>query len=348
MQVLGLDVWNGTPAQLFAFKAVTQVTFPLLLKPNQFSFNMDNTQIAVVDQNGIVWKIGSVEGLDEITQAIDLLLSPAAAIELSPKSLYYGRTSQVGVERVIKLNVKNQGNVPLVVSDISATTGDVQVDITSFSVDPRSSKEVLVTLLPSKAGTVSGTVTVHSNDAARPSWQLQIEEIVIEEGPMEMLPAIAIFESALDFGSVEVGRAATVDLTIRNEGQGALTVTDVESDLVGVQPSKTSFSVAAGATETLTLTLSPSTEGVFNGTLNILSNDPTRGTLNVSFSGTGMVIPADPKVDFNGNRVVDFADFLEFAAAFGSADAKFDLSENGQVDFGDFLIFANSFGRTVS
>ena len=113
-------------------------------------------------------------------------------------------------------------------------------------------------------------------------------------------------------------------------------------------PSKTSFNIAAGATETLTLTLRPSTEGVFNGTLNILSNDPSKGTLNVSFSGIGRVIFADPKVDFDGSRVVDFADFLEFASAFGSADPKYDLSDNGQVDFIDFLLFANSFGRIVN
>jgi hypothetical protein len=52
--------------------------------------------------------------------------------------------------------------------------------------------------------------------------------------------------------------------------------------------------------------------------------------------------------DFNGDKRVDFVDFLLFANAFGGADAKFDLDNSGSVGFGDFLIFAVAFGTSVS
>jgi len=54
--------------------------------------------------------------------------------------------------------------------------------------------------------------------------------------------------------------------------------------------------------------------------------------------------------DFDGSGRVEFADFLLFAAAFGSSagnegfDTRFDLSGNGVVDFPDFLTFAQAFG----
>ena len=48
--------------------------------------------------------------------------------------------------------------------------------------------------------------------------------------------------------------------------------------------------------------------------------------------------------DFDGNDLVDFADFLMFADAFGGTSAKFDLDGSGLVDFGDFLIFVGNFG----
>jgi len=63
--------------------------------------------------------------------------------------------------------------------------------------------------------------------------------------------------------------------------------------------------------------------------------------------------PAAPSPDFDGDGIVGFSDFLQFAAAFGKAsgepeyDTKFDLNGNHSVDFPDFLIFAASFGKPV-
>ncbi len=58
--------------------------------------------------------------------------------------------------------------------------------------------------------------------------------------------------------------------------------------------------------------------------------------------------------DFNGNGIVDFSDFVAFAAVFGvqqgdeAYDNKYDLDGNGEIDFGDFVIFARSFGKVVN
>ena len=58
--------------------------------------------------------------------------------------------------------------------------------------------------------------------------------------------------------------------------------------------------------------------------------------------------------DFDGSGIVDFSDFLEFAAAFGKKagdegyDSKYDLDGSNAVDFGDFLIFARNFGVSTN
>ena len=58
--------------------------------------------------------------------------------------------------------------------------------------------------------------------------------------------------------------------------------------------------------------------------------------------------------DFNGDGVVNFADFLAFGGQFGSRqgdgryEAKYDLDSDGAIGFGDFLIFGKSFGKEVS
>ena len=58
--------------------------------------------------------------------------------------------------------------------------------------------------------------------------------------------------------------------------------------------------------------------------------------------------------DFDGDGVVNFADFLAFAGQFGARqgdgryEAKYDLDSDGAVGFGDFLLFSSSFGKEVS
>ena len=55
--------------------------------------------------------------------------------------------------------------------------------------------------------------------------------------------------------------------------------------------------------------------------------------------------------DFNGDGVVNFADFLPFAGQFGARqgdgryEAQYDLDSDGAIGFGDFLIFSSSFGK---
>lgn len=53
---------------------------------------------------------------------------------------------------------------------------------------------------------------------------------------------------------------------------------------------------------------------------------------------------AQTRSDFDGNGIVDFGDFLRFAAAFGTQDAVHDLDGDGSVSYPDFLLFAQDFG----
>ena len=63
------------------------------------------------------------------------------------------------------------------------------------------------------------------------------------------------------------------------------------------------------------------------------------------------VLRHDVTGDLNGDGMVDFYDFLRFAAAFGKGigddgyDPKADLNGDGEVNFADFLIFAMNFGN---
>ena len=50
-------------------------------------------------------------------------------------------------------------------------------------------------------------------------------------------------------------------------------------------------------------------------------------------------------IDFDGNDLIDFGDFVLLAQAFGTADPQFDLNDDGAVDLQDFLIFARLYDK---
>lgn len=79
-------------------------------------------------------------------------------------------------------------------------------------------------------------------------------------------------------------------------------------------------------------------------------DDPPLAVLSLKKVGEAGGTPVEVTADFNGDGVVDFADFLRFAGGFGKQsgeegfDAKLDLSGDGVIDFADFLSFAGQFG----
>jgi hypothetical protein len=180
-------------------------------------------------------------------------------------------------------------------------------------------------------------------------------------------PVINLSLRQIYFGTeLGVGQSKTVTLKIDNTGAGALNITGYSAPAeVTVEPSK--LSIGVNESKSVQITLTPTQTGTFSGsitlehndssvptlqvpfrTIDVLSNDPTNGTISVSLSGSAIVVLADPRTDFNGSGVVDFPDFLAFVQVFGTANATFDLNGSGLVDFVDFLTFAQNFGKSVN
>ena len=63
--------------------------------------------------------------------------------------------------------------------------------------------------------------------------------------------------------------------------------------------------------------------------------------------------PITPSPDFDGNGIVNFQDFVDFARHFGTKkddptyNVKFDLDLDGSIGFSDFVAFAMRFGETI-
>ena len=342
-EMIGVDLWNGSPSELASFQFVTQVKFPLLLggTNDQIPWGLDVENIVIVDPAGIIRGIMSMEDQAQIIDLIDLINDPAPVSNLKPKSLYWGTMAEVGVLRPITVTIENSGLEPLEVRSIRSSSDQVLIDRPSFNVEPGGSEQFTITLSPTEAGTLTGSVEVVTNEK---NWTLPISSILIEGAlpPASALPAVS-----LDYGVLEIGRSSSQTIEVRNDGLGPLTVTGVESELAGLSFSDQAFTLNAGETKTITVSVQATVEGSFSGVVNVLSDDPVNGSLSFSISGFVQVILADARADFNGSGSVDFGDFLGFAGAFGTMDVTYDINQNGVVDFSDFLIFVENFGRSV-
>ncbi|MBT3604908.1 MAG: choice-of-anchor D domain-containing protein [Candidatus Latescibacteria bacterium] len=349
VQMMVLDTYNGTPAQAESYRLITGVSAPIL---RQASDGTDYAgarleDILVVDQENVVRLWLNAAGTDEypqINQMITALVNKNPVISLSSRQIYFGTQINAGTTTTANIRVENTGDGPLEITGYSAPS-DIVIEPAQFTVNKNETQTVKITYTPTQIGTFTGTIELEHNNNAVDKLQVPIRDITVEGS---ISPSIVLGQESLDFGQTELTKSNEKTITIRNDGPGTLNVSNIQTDNPDISIPSTQFSIPAGSAIDITIIYKPQTETTLSGTLNVLSDDPDKGTLSIALSGSGIFIPADPRADFNGSGVVDFPDFLSFVQAFGTPDATFDLNDNGQVDFPDFLTFVQSFGKSVN
>ena len=111
---------------------------------------------------------------------------------------------------------------------------------------------------------------------------------------------------SLAFGNVRVGTTAQRTLTIGNSGNGPLAVTSINYP-AGISGNWSSGTIAAGGSQNVTVTFSPTAIGAYGGTVTINANQ-TAGTLTTSASGAGIPF-ASVRGDFDGDGKADMSVF---------------------------------------
>lgn len=248
---------------------------------------------------------------------------------------------------------------------ISGTVSNANITQIAISFSPTTGGTAIDNFIDVTNGQFSTTA---SNDIAFTNAQVGQYEMTIYGGtkgqslpflgrftPIKVVtarPVITLATTSLSWSDVSTGNTQSQTLSMTNTGSQTLIITSFETQApFSVSPS--TLSIAAGATETAQVTFAPTSGGKHTGSLQILSNDPDRGTQIVSLTGTATATttPVATTPDFDGNGTVGFSDFLSFAGAFGSRtgnpsfNSKFDLDSDGSVGFSDFLIFAAAFGK---
>ena len=285
--MLGLDTWGGSQSQVEGFRRNGDITFPLLLDASS-SAPARYENFVVVRPNGTALPV--ISGLsessvtrvkDRVNELLAQIPPPVPAISVQQTAIDFG-TIDAGQTGEQTITITNTGTADLEITGIKGE-GDVSgltFDTTMFTLAPNGSQTVTVTFPSSVEGTFSGNITISSNDPDRATQTLSVS-VIVQPPPA---PAIAVQQTAVNFGTIEAGQTGQRTITIRNTGTAPLEITGIESDVSGLTFTPSTFTLAPNGSQTVTVTFPSSVEGTFSGNITISSNDPNSGTSTLSVS----------------------------------------------------------------
>ena len=199
---------------------------------------------------------------------------------------------------------------------------------------------VLLRFDPASVASFSGGFQILSNDPNEPTYALALNGSGVVPMTLEVRDSIGTdSDRAMDFGRVHADGAGLQQksgtVTLKNIGGAPLTISQngivlgssTNFQIVSIQSSTQGTinlasgtgTIATGGTETWTVTLvfDPTTSGALATQLQILSNDPSQGTVPVSLSGTGLNQPGIETADSvgaTGDHAMDFGPTLNDGA----------------------------------
>lgn len=201
----------------------------------------------------------------------------APQFSIAPGSLSFGSVA-IGSSASLTLTVTNAGTATLSVTSVTSGNGQLVPDIAAFTVAPGASQEVHLTFTPTTEGISTGVLTLAHNAAGSPS--------TVTMSGSGTSPGFNQSPASLAFGTVPLGSSGVLTLTIANPGNGPLNVSNITSNSGPFAPDLTSFTVAAGGSQTVNITFTPETIGLQTATLTITHNATGSPRL-VSMNGTG-------------------------------------------------------------
>ncbi len=108
---------------------------------------------------------------------------------------------------------------------------------------------------------------------------------ILDDDGVQQVCNIAVAPTTLAFGTVNIGASRTLSTTVSNSGTAAcnVTLTRTGTTEFAVAPPLT-FSVAAGGSQNVSVSYTPTNGGADTGTLSVASNDPDTPIVNVALT----------------------------------------------------------------
>ena len=186
----------------------------------------------------------------------------------------------------------NSGDVDLVVSELhlSDTTYFTITDADLAPVSPGSGTAITLSFISPDTLWHTDTLTIHSNDIENP----ELDVILIGKSSITPVPNITISQDTIDFGAVYNWSDSTVVLTIGNDGDADLFVSDMSLDLgdvYNINPFEIEGPINPGDEREIAVSFIPEDTVFYSDTLRIYSNDMENPVEVVVLQGNGLMHP---------------------------------------------------------
>lgn len=201
--------------------------------------------------------------------------SPDPDIVVDPLTIDFGVLSSGGASDPVIVTITNRGDGVLALNEVRLVDATVPFSITQPDItllDSGVSTSFLVTFFPNAPGVVSGEIAVDSTDPDSPV----IPVMVTGES---QAPDITIDPSDYDFGTLDYGGTASVDVTVRNDGSAPLDISDItytttSSPELSMRVAATRWTLAPGVSTTVSVDYAPADASPDEGYITVYSNDP--------------------------------------------------------------------------
>ena len=195
---------------------------------------------------------------------------PSPIFGVSPASLNFGNVN-VGSNATLPVTVNNTGTLALDISNIVSSDASITFAPNAFPVSvPAGGSQVFnVTFAPTVAGAVNGNLTF-SHNGPGPTTVYNVSGVGYVPAPVFAISPIA----PLNFGSVNVGLSANLNVTVSNTGDAPLALSGIVSSnpQYTFTPNAFPVNIAAGGNQVFVVTFTPTAAGTVNANLTFTHN----------------------------------------------------------------------------
>jgi hypothetical protein len=212
----------------------------------------------------------------------------APGVSLAPVSIPFGNQLLGTTSTPQSVTLQDSGSAPLTIASIAITGGNsgdfVQTNTCGSSVAAGASCTISVVFTPSVNGAESASLSIADNAASSPQS--------VTLAGTGVAPTVTLLTTSLTFANQDAGTTSTAQpVMLTNSGTGPLTLTSIA--ITGTnsgdfaQTNTCGNGVAAGASCTISVTFTPSINGVESASLSIVDN-AAGSPQTVALTGTGV------------------------------------------------------------
>ena len=206
-------------------------------------------------------------------------------ISVSPSSVNFGNV-QVGSKSSQQVTITNTGTKTVTITQATVTGNGFSISGLRCPLKLLRGRHHTFEAIfaPTVTGNAAGSISIYSNSPPSP-----ITVPLSGMGVSGVTLLLSLSPTSTNFGNVVVNTPSTLPVEIINTGTGPVTVTqaNVTGTALSISGLSLPLSIPAGKNDSFNVTFDPTTTGLFNGNVSIVSN-AQNSPANEPLAGTGV------------------------------------------------------------